>query len=268
MHIVRRALFVFCFCLGMTSVAYAEAPVTLDGLTLDLLPVANVTPETADKPMVIFLTGDGGWAELDRRVSARLVKHGMPVVGWSTLTYFWRLKTPEQTTQDLTRILRYYSQTWHRNKVILAGYSFGAEIIPFVINRLAPEDRKKIVGTALLVPSTTSSFEIHVSDWIKIGKKGEYDVLAEIRKITDIPTLCLYSKEDDDDDVGVMLCPLVAKQPKMHVEDRTGGHNFDKHYRMISDLIEQTLQQEIAPAKPEPAAPQSQTPPATPAPLE
>lgn len=249
MHIVRRALVILSFCLGLSSVAHAEAPVSLDGLSLDLLPVANVTPETADKPMVIFLTGDGGWAELDRRVSARLVKHGMPVVGWSTLTYFWRLKTPEQTTQDLTRILRYYAKTWHRNKVILAGYSFGAEIIPFVVNRLAPEDRKMIVGTALLVPSTTSSFEIHMSDWIKITKKGEYDVQAEIHKMTDIPTLCLYSKEDDDDDVGVMLCPLLTSQSNIHVEDRTGGHNFDKHYRMISDLIEQTLRQEIEPPK-------------------
>lgn len=248
MHFLLRAL-VCCSLLMGTGTAIAASNDVKD-LSLDVLPVTNPTPEQAQKPMVIFLTGDGGWAELDKSVSAKLRKQGMPVVGWSTLTYFWHVKTPEQTTADFTRILHYYLANWHRQKVILAGYSFGAEIIPFIINRLDPADRAHIVGTALLVPSTTSSFEIHVSDWLKVSRKGEYNVEQEIRRITDIPTLCMFSKEDDDDDVGVMLCPLLAHQPNVHVVDRPGGHNFDKHYRMISEEIQNTLKSVILPAEP------------------
>ena len=39
--------------------------------------------------MAVVLTGDGGWAEIDKRVAARLAESGIPVVGWSSLKYYW-----------------------------------------------------------------------------------------------------------------------------------------------------------------------------------
>ncbi len=55
--------------------------------------------------MVVFMSGDGGWAALDKGLGAELQRHGMPVVGWSSLSYYWKKKTPDQATADLVRIL-------------------------------------------------------------------------------------------------------------------------------------------------------------------
>ena len=71
------------------------------------LPVA----QASSAPMVVFMSGDGGWAALDKGLSAQLQAHGMPVVGWSSLSYYWK-KTPEQATADLVRILTEYQSRW------------------------------------------------------------------------------------------------------------------------------------------------------------
>ena len=167
----------------------------------------------------------------------------MPVVGWSTLTYYWHFKSPEQTAKDLERILAYYSKAWQRSRVILVGYSFGAEVILFAINRLAPEYRKMIVGGVMLVPSTSSDFEIHVSDWVSSGNLGKYPTLPELQKIRDIPLLCLYSELEDDD-----LCPLLKDQSNVKLVQLSGGHNFGKQYSLVFKHILQAMAPVIAPS--------------------
>jgi Type IV secretory pathway, VirJ component len=90
---IRRCITALLLCaLQLPLSAIAATPV--DDLELDLLPVTAVNPADKDKPMVVFFSGDGGWAELDSAVSANLAKQGMPVVGWSSLTYFWSFKNP------------------------------------------------------------------------------------------------------------------------------------------------------------------------------
>lgn len=237
--------FVFLLVSMLTSVGVMAANATpVDDLKLDLLPIAKPAVGDAQKPMVVFMTGDGGWAELDKRVSGRLVKQGMPVVGWSTLTYFWNEKTPDQTTKDLVRILDFYAKQWHRDRVLLVGYSFGAEIVPFVINRLPDPYRKMIVGGAMFVPSTSSDFVIHVSDWVGNGSQGKYPTLPEVQQIKDVPLLCLYSEREDDD-----LCPLLDKQTNVTVTQLTGGHNFGKQYTLVSKQVLTTFASAITPQK-------------------
>ena len=82
--------------LACSAFSLSAAPVKED-LGLVELPVAQVS----NAPMVVFLSGDGGWAALDKGLSAQLQQHGMPVVGWSSLTYYWKKKDPEQVTACL-----------------------------------------------------------------------------------------------------------------------------------------------------------------------
>ena len=133
-------LLLLSLVLPVSSFAAHAAPVK-DDLSLIELPVK----QPSDAPMVIFLSGDGGWAALDKGLSAQFQLHGMPVVGWSSLTYYWKKKTPEQVTADLERILNDYKARWQRPRWLLVGFSFGAEIVPFVINRLPEHYRQELV---------------------------------------------------------------------------------------------------------------------------
>ncbi|HHO2162348.1 TPA: AcvB/VirJ family lysyl-phosphatidylglycerol hydrolase, partial [Aeromonas hydrophila] len=107
--------------LACCAFSLSAAPVK-EELGLVELPVA----QASSAPMVVFMSGDGGWAALDKGLSAQLQQHGMPVVGWSSLTYYWKKKDPQQVTADLVRILDDYQSRWGRQRWLLVGFSFGA----------------------------------------------------------------------------------------------------------------------------------------------
>ncbi len=111
--------------LACCAFSLSAAPVK-EELGLVELPVA----QASSAPMVVFMSGDGGWAALDKGLSAQLQQHGMPVVGWSSLTYYWKKKDPEQVTADLVRILDDYQSRWGAS----AGCWWASRLVP----RLCP----------------------------------------------------------------------------------------------------------------------------------
>ena len=59
----------------------------------------------ATQTMAILLTGDGGWAEIDKELAKMLSAQGIPVVGFDSLSYFWKARTPVATSQDIERVI-------------------------------------------------------------------------------------------------------------------------------------------------------------------
>ena len=100
-----------------------------------------------------MVSGDGGWAALDRDIAARLARAGLAVVGLDALRYFWKRRDPQQAAAALGRILRHYLAAWDRHEVAVIGYSRGAEVVPFMVDRLAPDLLAKVRLVALLGPS-------------------------------------------------------------------------------------------------------------------
>jgi len=150
-------------------------------------------------PLVVLLTGDGGWAGLDRGLAAAFNEHGVPVVALSTLQYFWHARTAAQTTADLARVLRHYLTAWNRERVLLVGYSFGADVLPFIVNRLPPELRARIGTVNMLGLSEQASFEIHVAGWVPGSTTGSAPVRPELERMQGIDALCLYGAGESDD---------------------------------------------------------------------
>ena len=98
-------------------------------------------PDT--KTLALIISGDGGWTSFDEDLAKGFAAGGIPSVGLDAQSYFWERKDPESTTRDLSLLLSAYLQEWQLNEVILVGYSFGADIIPFISNRLPlPAQRK------------------------------------------------------------------------------------------------------------------------------
>ncbi|MFM4676958.1 AcvB/VirJ family lysyl-phosphatidylglycerol hydrolase [Aeromonas media] len=227
-------LLICCLVSSFTLPAVAAQPSRV-GTDLGLveLPVA----QASSAPMVVFMSGDGGWAALDKGLGAELQRHGMPVVGWSSLSYYWKKKTPEQATADLVRILSDYQSRWGRQRWLLVGFSFGAEIVPFVINRLPPVYRDSLAGAVMLSPSTASDFEIHVSDMVVHDKAGSYPTLPEVKAIKSLPLLCVQGADDDS---PVKLCPHL-QQPNVTTVTLPGSHHFDDDYGVLYRSIADRL---------------------------
>ncbi len=186
---------------------------------------------TMDQPFAILLSGDGGWAGLDKGLGAELAARGLPVVGWSTLKYYWRERTPEESARDLARVIQHYLAAWKRERVLLVGYSFGANVLPFIVNRLSPELRARIVGVGLLGLEVNTSFEIRVAGWLPGSSIGERPVRPEIEKLKGVALTCLYGAGEKHDP-----CAELAGLT-MHAREIGTGHHFSGDYAALADAV-------------------------------
>src|SRR5262249_51443531 len=144
---------------------------------------------------------------LDREVSAGLAAHGIPVVGLDSLSYFWNKRTPEETTRAVEAAAAHYMKAWNKSRLILVGYSFGADVLPFVVHRLSEDLQNRVRVMALIVPSMNGQFEFHVAEWAGFNMSDTLPTLPEMRQATKINTLCIYGTEDSGS-----LCPKLSPQ--------------------------------------------------------
>lgn len=197
---------------------------------LPIIEVAATGRGANDDTFAVLLSGDGGWAGLDKEVAAALAARGIPVAGIDSLRYFWRARTPEGLAQDMDRTLRYYASQWNKKRALLIGYSQGADVLPFAVNRLPPATREIVGLTALIGISKTASFEFHVSHWLGSGSDG-LAVQPETDKLSSVDTLCLYGDDDDES-----LCPTIGAT-HARVLPLRGGHHFGGDYHHVAELI-------------------------------
>ncbi len=206
----------------------AAAATEVGDLPLVEVPSAG---RAADLPFAVLLSGDGGWAGLDKGVAEELAARGLPVVGLSTLKYYWRARTPEESARDLARVLRHYLAAWHRERVLLVGYSFGANVLPFIVNRLPADLRGRIAGVSLLGLDVNTSFEIRVGGWLPGSSIGELPVRPEIEKLTGLKASCLYGEGEKHDP-----CAELAG-PTMSAGEVGKGHHFSGDYPALARAI-------------------------------
>jgi type IV secretory pathway VirJ component len=197
------------------------------------LPVVEVPaqPNThASDSFAIIMSGDGGWAGIDQNIAAALSAQGIPVVGWDSLRYYWTARTPEGVAADTDKMIRYYLAHFGKKRVLLIGYSQGADVLPFAVNRLPAATKAYVSLMAILGMSEHALFEFHVSSWISDGNAGPA-TLPEVNRITGIPVLCIYGEDEHDS-----LCPNLDSG-KFKIVKVKGGHHFDGNYAALAGDI-------------------------------
>ena len=203
-------------------------PATLADLPVVEVEAAPGTP--VSDSFAVLISGDGGWAGIDKEVAGLLAERGVPTAGVDSLRYFWTARTPQGLAQDIDRVVRYYAFHWKKKHALLVGYSQGADVLPFVVNRLSPATRALVRLTTLIGVGGTASFEFHVSNWIGSGDDG-MPVRPEIEKLSSVDTLCVYGDDDAD-----TICPKVSPQHARVIE-LPGGHHFGGNYLPLAQLI-------------------------------
>ena len=200
------------------------------------LPLVEVQATgTPQDRLAIVISGDGGWTGLDRQVGRVLAGNGVPVVGLDALHYFWSRRTPDGAAADLARIVRHYLTAWKKNRVVLVGYSRGADVLPFMARRLPGDLLERVELVALLGPALTVGFELHLSDFLGKSHKDDLPILPEARGLAGRKILCVYGDAESE-----TLCPSLPDSLATSVKMK-GAHHFDGAYEEIGRLILRSL---------------------------
>jgi type IV secretory pathway VirJ component len=199
---------------------------TLAGLPLVEMPIAGQASQFA-----VIYSGDGGWRDLDKSIGEYLVDHGTPVVGVDSLRYFWHEKTPAAIAEDLAKITAHYVERWQTGDVLLVGYSFGADILPFAVSRLPANERARVRQVSLLGLAPEAAFEIAVAGWLGERESDAQLVLPQLLQLDLSHVQCFYGEEEED---------TLCREPQLkdaEIIRTAGGHHFDGDYDALARTI-------------------------------
>jgi len=199
-------------------------------------PVKEWTAPGHDKPAIFYITGDGGFNTFSTNLCESLNRKGYDVFSLNAKSYFWDKKTPEQAATDINNYL-IKKLTGRRNQqVVMIGYSFGADVLPFIENRLSNNLVENVIASFFMAISGSTDFEIHWSDIFGGNKKRSMDVATEMNKLPG-KNIVIINGSDDESPV---LNKISLKNYTHEV--LPGGHHFEGDTEEISRVILKHIQ--------------------------
>jgi type IV secretory pathway VirJ component len=200
----------------------------------------TIMPSSVDDtlPMAFMISGDGGWTSFDQTLGEQLVEKGISVVGLDAQKYFWNGRTPEQASSEISKAILHYMEQWNKKTFILAGYSFGACVGPFIANRFAIPLKHSLKGVFCLSPDETADFEIHIADMLELGTSEKFNVVEEIKKIKELNPVCLFG-EGEDISVRNHFSETEAK-----IIILPGNHHYNDDFNAVAEGILKCIKKE------------------------
>ncbi|QNK61304.1 hypothetical protein H7F33_12080 [Pedobacter sp. PAMC26386] len=187
----------------------------------------------SNKPLLVFLTGDGGWNTFSESTVKELVKNGYATIGLDTRKYFWNQKTPDQFSRDMQVIISSYLKTWNKESFSIIGYSFGADVAAFVPSRLPEHLAEKQNSLVLLSPGFSTGYVVKLKNLLNFGStdKEKYKVNPELSKSV-IPVWCIFGKDEDSE-----FYKAIKPTDKIHKVIIPGSHRFDDDISQVTRAI-------------------------------
>ncbi|HEX2841062.1 virulence factor family protein [Hyphomicrobium sp.] len=204
------------------------------GHALADLPLTELPAQGQATTLLILFSGDGGWRDIDKQIGEYLSEHGVAVVGVDSLRYFWKRKEGKQIAADIERIADHYRDKWKLQSLALAGYSFGADIMPLAWPELEPNTQARTTLIALLGFEPTFDLEVSVSGWLGMASSTNIDVKRYLPALPKSKVMCFYGIEEKEENETACVFPELDGATRI---ERPGGHHFDGNYQLIADEI-------------------------------
>lgn len=185
------------------------------------------------KTLIFYISGDGGMNSFSQKLVDEMVLKNYSVVSLDSRKYFWEQKTPDKMAHDFSEIIQHYLKAYGKEEFCFVGYSFGADAVAFSIPRLPKELFNKLRSSVLLSPSSSTDFEVRVSDLIGFGSKtARYKTLPELYKHTS-PTLCIFGHDEDSD-----FYKLLKDRKNLNKTLIPGSHKYDSDiHKVIAEIL-------------------------------
>jgi type IV secretory pathway VirJ component len=226
-----RTMFAALLVSPLIAAAQGSAPASLPDVRD--LPLVELRAKRPSETLAIVLSGDGGWADIDRQIGQTLAERGVDVIGFDDRAYLRSGKRDANSTgADVQRVAAHYLSLWNDQRLILVGYSRGAAFAPFIATRLSPDVRKKLALVAMLGLPEHAGFRYRFSDlWATHSNPSDPPILPELQRLRGTNMLCVYGTKEDES-----LCRGIDPTLVYPVA-RVGGHHFDGDYKSLTELI-------------------------------
>ena len=187
------------------------------------------TPKAdSGRPLLLLLSGEGGWRSFDQKLAGYFQEEGFWVGGIDCLKYFWKAQDDRRA---LAEDIRAYAAALARAAgrpenapIVLAGFSFGADLAPWVAGGEGWGSR--IAGLLMLGPDDVGSLEFRVLEIMGFEQHDHIfqvsDALASIGKT---PVVFIYGGSDHT--TSAVSLAKTAPCPKKLVKVPDGDHHFN-----------------------------------------
>jgi len=194
------------------------------------LPLSLYSSSDTTKPIIFYISGDGGFNKFSTSFMQTLNKKGYAVIGLDARSYFWTQKKPKEAASAIEAAIDESNKQWKRNNIVLIGYSFGADVAPFMLTNFSSALASKVSRLILLSPSPKTDFEVHVMQMLGWGKSAGASVPVEINKISK-PVVFIVG----DDEKEFPFSQLTIKNKE--IVKMPGGHHYDGDVDALSKEI-------------------------------
>jgi type IV secretory pathway VirJ component len=201
------------------------------GVRVDRLPLIVVPSVRSGDTFAVMYSGDSGWAPQAQAMASRLAADGVPVVGVNSVRYLVFRKTPDQAAADLAAVIDQYSQAWGRPRVILIGYSFGGDVLPFIAEHLPASELERVRLLALISPSDHGDLAFRGVSWFDWQWPGAKPLEPALKALSGVPMICIHADHDPRQACnrfpGEVIRPIGLP----------GGHRYQGRRDVVADVI-------------------------------
>jgi type IV secretory pathway VirJ component len=190
-----------------------------------------------NKPIIFFISGDAGFNTFTKSLGTDLHTLGYDVFALDTRAYFWNKKTPEQTSLEVENYIKQQLQGRKNQQVVLLGFSFGADVTPFVYNRFTADLKKKIQKVFIIGPSKSNDFKIHLDEYFGVEPKGSLQVIPEINEMGTVPVMVVLS----DFEFTRFPYKTITLGANYHWKHIVGNHHYGNNTQMLAKFIKGAL---------------------------
>ncbi len=224
--------------MGKEVYGYLYAPPAAPGEAPAPVGSAQGAGPAAVSPLpVVYLSGEWGWTPMLQDTASFLAFKGRHVLGIDVTTYFQKMIDGAAMGRDLDLFRATVNEAAGKPKdspVLLAGFAYGASMVPFVLNRAGV---RGVHGALLVGPGDTGGAVYRVAIQLKMDVPSEeaFSVPDEIRRLAPIPVVVLEGAQDERAK-GRSFFPML-RGPRKYIPIPGADHQFNEDRRLYYDEV-------------------------------
>ena len=202
---------------------------------------APARPAPSSDTPVIFYSGEWGWVPLLQDTASSLAASGRCVLGIESPEYFSKKVQPDTLAAEFERFRAFLNERASRSKgapVILVGFAAGAEIVPYLLNRIGAAG---VRGVVLIAPDKKGASVFRVSIQLRMDSPPDetFDVEAELRRMAPVPVVLMEGSLDPHSEAKAMS--ETPRGPHKYAPVVGGDRQFhevrDGFFRLLEDAL-------------------------------